>query len=290
MKYARWWRTIAALLIATLILGGIVVLGIGGTLVRPANHPIAQRPPNLRVEDVEFPSPSGTTIHGWFAPGQPDKGAVILMHGVHADRTTTVSRAEFLSRAGYSVLLFDFQGHGESIAKTITFGFLESRDATAAVDFIHKKLPGKKVGVIGISMGAAAALLAKPTLPVEAMVLESCYPTICQATEDRMIDRFGFWGRLATPLLTCQLHPRLGISLDELKPIECAGKIPTPKFFIAGSADPLTTAQESRDLFNAAAGPKQFWLLEGAKHQDLHAFARTEYERRVLDFLLQKVN
>ena len=40
-----------------------------------------------------------------------------------------------------------------------------------------------------------------------------------------MVDRFGFLGRVLTPLLTCQLHPRLGISLDDLRPIENAKKI-----------------------------------------------------------------
>jgi len=38
----------------------------------------------------------------------------------------------------------------------------------------------------------AAALLAEPPLPVSAMVLESCYPMIYQATDDRMKMRFEF--------------------------------------------------------------------------------------------------
>ena len=289
MKLTRRWKILGALLLAGILLGGIFVWNIGSVLVAPSNHAISQPPASLHVENVEFPSASGATIHGWFVAGQPGKGALVLLHGVHADRVTTVARAEFLSRAGYAVLLFDFQGHGESLANHITFGFLESRDATAAVNFVRQKLPGEKVGVIGISMGAAAALLAQPPLPVEAMVLEECYPTIYHATEDRMMERFGFLGRLATPLLLCQLKPRLGISLDDLKPIECARKNSVPKFFIAGSVDHLTTARESQDLFNAAAGPKQYWLVDGAAHVDLHAFARAAYETRVLAFLAENL-
>jgi alpha/beta superfamily hydrolase len=51
------------------------------------------------------------------------------MHGVRANRLSMVERARFLSYAGYSVLLFDFQGHGESTGQHITFGYLESKDA-----------------------------------------------------------------------------------------------------------------------------------------------------------------
>ena len=286
----RKLKIVTALFVAAAILGAAFVWNIGGVLVAPSNRPIGNPPPSLHAQPVEFSSASGAMIHGWLLAGQPGKGVVVLMHGIHANRLSLVARAEFLSRAGYSVLLFDFQGHGESIAKTITFGFLESRDASAAVKFVREKFPGEKIGVIGISLGAAAALLAEPPLPVSALVLESSYPTIYQATEDRMAIRFGFLGRLVTPLLICQLKPRLGIGLDDLKPILHAAKITVPKFFIAGTADRDTTLPESQALFAAAAEPKQFWLLDGAAHVDMHAFAKAEYERRILEFLAKNLN
>jgi pimeloyl-ACP methyl ester carboxylesterase len=285
MKLTRRWKYFGALVLAGIILGAIFVWNMGSVLVSPANHSIENPPASLRAENVEFASASGATIYGWFIAGEPGKGAVVLMHGVHGDRRSLVARAEFLSRAGYAVLLFDFQAHGESRGKHITFGFLESRDATAAVHFIQQRLPGEKIGVIGISMGAAAALLADPPLPVNAMILESAYPTIYQATEDRLAMRFGWLGKMATPLLTCQLKPRLGISPDDLRPVESAKKISTPKFFIAGTADRDTTIAEARSLFAAAAGPKQAWWVEGAAHVDMLAFAKGEYEQRVLAFL-----
>ena len=290
MTLTRRWKIVGALCIATVILGIIFVWNIGGVLVAPSNRPIGNPPPGLPAQSVEFPSASGARLHGWLMAGQPGKGVIVLMHGIHANRLSLVARAKFLSRAGYAVLLFDFQGHGESLAKTITFGFLESRDATAAVNFIHEKFPGEKVGVLGISLGAASALLAEPPLPVSAMILESSFPTIYQATEDRLVMRFGGLGKLATPLLMCQLKPRLGIGVDDLKPIDRAAKITVPKFFIAGTADHDTTLPESQALFAAAAEPKELWLVDGAAHEDMHNFAKAEYERRILDFLAQKLN
>ena len=285
MKFTRRWKIFSASLLIGAILAAVIVWHIGGTMVLPSNRPIGNPPPALHAENVEFPSASGATIHGWFVAGETNQGAVILMHGVHGDRRSLVTRAEFLSQAGYSVLLFDFQAHGESLGKQITFGHLESRDATAAVDFIHQKLPGEKVGVIGISLGAASALLAEPPLPVNAMILESSYPTIYQATEDRMIIRFGWAGKLLTPLLTCQMKPRLGISLDDLSPIAHARTISVPKFFIAGTTDRDTTFDEAKALFAAAAEPKQSWWVDGAAHVDMYKFVGGEYEKRVLAFL-----
>ena len=281
----RWLKILGALLVSAVILGVLFVWNIGGVLMAPANHPVGNPPPNLHAEAVAFPSASGTTVHGWLGAGQPGKGAVILMHGVRGNRRAMLARAEWLVHNGCAVLLFDFQAHGESSGRNITFGFLESRDATAAVKFVREKFPGEKIGVIGVSLGAAAALLADPPLPVNALVLESSYPTIYQATEDRMALRLGWAGKLMTPLLTWQLKPRLGIGVDDLKPIARAGQVAAPKLFIAGTADRDTTLAESQALFAAAAEPKQLWLVAGAAHVDMHAFAKTEYERRVLDFL-----
>lgn len=196
-----------------------------------------------------------------------------------------VARAQWLSRHNYAVLLFDFQAHGESLGKHITFGFLESRDASAAVKFMQETFPGQKIGVVGVSLGAASALLAQPPLPVAALVLESSFPTIYEATDDRMRERFGWIGRLGTPLLIAQLKPRLGIGVDDLKPIVAARHVTAPKFFIAGTADPLTTLAESQALFAAAAEPKTNWWITGAAHVDMHGFAREEYEHRVGEFL-----
>jgi fermentation-respiration switch protein FrsA (DUF1100 family) len=84
--------------------------------------------------------------------------------------------------------------------------------------------------------------------------------------------------------------PRLGIGLNDLKPIQHAAKITVPKFFIAGTADHDTTLPESQALFAAAAEPKQIWLVAGAGHVDMHAFAKAEYERRIVEFLAKNLN
>ena len=262
----------------------------GNALIAPSLCEIGKLPADLPVAPVQFPSSSGATLHGWLVNGRTDKGVVILMHGIRANRLQMVGQAEFLFREGYSVLLFDFQAHGESVGKHITAGYLESRDAAAAVGFIRQKFPGKKICVAGFSMGGAAAVLAEPPLPVDAMILQSVYPTIEQAITDRLRSRFGWLGTLGTPCLTWQLKPRLGFGVHDLCPVRHVGKITVPKFFIAGTSDRDTTLPESQALFDAAAEPKQIWLVQDAGHVDMLSFAKNEFEKRVLDFLAKNLN
>ena len=278
----RHW--IYRLAVTALVLGLVASWVEGGRLCASTNHPVA-RPKDLAVEPVTFPSASGSTLSGWLVAGPTNRGVIILQHGVRADKSTLVGRAKFLTQAGYAVLMFDFQAHGESPGAMITFGFLESRDSQAAVQFARKRFPGKPVGVIGVSLGAAAAVLAQPPLDVQALVLEMMFPTIEDATKDRIEIRLGAAGRILSPLLTAQVSRRAGCQPEDLCPLVQVAKIPVAKLFIAGTEDRDTKFSEAQALFAAAAGPKQFLPVDGARHEDLHDFAPQPYEKTVLAFL-----
>jgi alpha-beta hydrolase superfamily lysophospholipase len=278
-------RRLVLIVIFVVLLVFFVGLWLAGSaLTAPEPQAIGDLPADLPGMPVQFRSSSGTTIHGWFVSGRKGGGAIVLMHGVRANRLSMLERARFLSQAGYAVLLFDFQAHGESGGQHITFGYLESRDAQAAVSFLRSNAPDERIGVIGISMGGAAALLASPPLDVNAMVLEMVYPTIDQAIGNRLMMRLGGWAGSLTPLLSWQLKPRLGIGAEALRPIDHIGRIGTPKLLVVGAEDQHTTLEESRQMFEAAGGPKEMWVVSGAKHVDLYAITRTEYEQHILNF------
>jgi len=256
----------------------------GSILSAAANQQVGDLPSDLAGTSVQFSSASGATIHGWFIPGKKGAGAIILMHGVRANRLSMLDRARFLSHKGYTILLFDFQAHGESTGEHITFGHLEGMDAQAALSFLRSKAPDEKVGVIGVSMGGAAVLLANPPLDVDAVVLEMVYPTIKEAIRNRLTAHLGRWSGFLTPLLSWQLKPRLGIDADLLRPIDHIGKISAPKLLIVAAEDQHTTLDESRRMFDAASEPKELWVVNGAKHVDLYPVAKKEYEQHVLGF------
>src|SRR5262249_1038978 len=79
-------------------------------------------PPDLGAEAVTIVSPSGSGLRGWYIAGRPGGGAVVLLHGVHANRLAMLRRARLLKAEGFAVLLFDLQAHGESAGTRITFG------------------------------------------------------------------------------------------------------------------------------------------------------------------------
>lgn len=278
------WRKLAFFTLGTLLILFFAAWRMGGILIAPQPTEIGDLPAGFTGRSVQFLSLSGSQLKGWHLPGDERGGAILLMHGIRSSRLGMLARARFLSQAGYAILLFDFQAHGESAGKQMTFGFMEGKDAHAAVEFLRKTSPGEKIGVIGVSMGGAAAILASPPLDVHAVVLESVYPTINQAIANRLAIRLGEWGGRLTPLFILQLKPRLGIEASDLHPINDISKIKAPKLFITGGADRHTTRDDSVRLYNTATAPKELWMIPDAAHTDLHLFSKEEYERRVLDF------
>ena len=184
------------------------------------------------------------------------------------------------------MLLIDLQGQGETSGEAITLGFRESADVVVARDRIRRMAPGRKIGVIGCSLGGASVLLAPQPSGFDAVVLEAVYPRIARAVENRIHIRLGFLAPVLTPLLLMQLEPRLHILPADLEPIRFIGQLGAPVLIAAGSKDEHTTLEESRELFEAASTPKSLWIVEGARHKDLLAFDRAGYEEHGVGFLM----
>ena len=277
--------TIAVLILSSCLLLVAVLLLAGHRLSRPAQRLIGNPPPALQAEAIRLPTDTGGHVAGWFSAGSPGAGAVLLLHGVRGDRTTMLDRALFLHRAGFATLLIDLPAHGESSGERITFGRHEGAGVRAALAYLEQRLPDERVGLIAVSLGAAATVLDNPQPAPAAMVLESMYPTIEEALKDRLALHLGAWARVLSPLLLCQLPWRTGVSAAELRPIEQIGRLRSPLLLVAGSEDQHTTLAETERLFAAAAEPKSLWIVQGAAHVDLHRVDRAAYEARVGGFL-----
>ena len=181
-----------------------------------------------------------------------------------------------------------FPGGRRAPGRGITFGYLEAQDARAAFDELRRRAPGERVGVLGQSLGGAAAVLSDPPLEADAMVLEAVYASFATAVENRIAMSPRRRGPLLAPVLT---------------PLDLAGAA-APRIFVrcpaAGTACPRFAHAAARDrrrrrpardagrdelIYANANAPKEFWVIAGARHQDFYSLAETEYERRVVGFL-----
>ena len=289
MNLLQTSRRLFILVLVFVLLLALASFIAGELYSRPAPARIGSPPPDLRATNVSLQTAGGVRVSGWFArrneSGNEGRGAVLLLHGVHGNRLQMLPRAQWLAGLGYSVLLIDLPGHGESEGGRISFGLHEADGVRAALAFLRAQLPGERIGVIGVSLGAASTVLAHAEPPPDAVVLESMYPTIEEAVADRLEMRLGKPGRWLAPLLLVQLPLRLGVSTDQLRPVDAMATLQAPVLVIAGAQDVHTKLDESRRIFAAAVEPKEFWVVEGAAHVDLRDFDPKAYDAVVQRFL-----
>lgn len=104
-------------------------------------------------------------------------GFVVFCHGYLGNRVGRgrlhFKLAEALSRIGIGSLRLDFTACGDSAGsiQEITFETLTA-DAQTAIAWIQQNYPGYPIGMIGISLGGAVAMLAAArSLPIQAIAL-----------------------------------------------------------------------------------------------------------------------
>lgn len=284
MKWRRIRLWLASVFVVLIMAFVGVVWFVGGFLVAPAQRAVGPPPADLPVESVKLISESGATLAAWFIPSENATATVILLHPVSSNRSAMLGRARLLRDAGYSTFLVDLQAHGESSGAQITAGYRERHDVAAAVKFIRTRNPEQEIGIVGCSLGGAATLLATP-LEIDALVLESVYPTISEAVHNRIAMRLGPMHYVLAPALLVQLELRLGISPSQLQPIEHIAHVGCPILISVGECDRHTTLVESNRLYNAASEPKRLVVFSDAAHSDLLIHDPVRYRDEVIGFL-----
>ncbi|MDX1926418.1 MAG: alpha/beta hydrolase [Pirellulaceae bacterium] len=280
-KYLIRFLVLASLCV--FVIGLIVSWFVAGALIAPAPSAIGAPPSDLPVTEFVLESDSGSTIHGWHIRSDKGRGVIVLLHGIRSSRLGMLNRARMLHELGYSSVLIDLQAHGESDGRYIAIGHLEKHDVRSAVEYARREHPQESIGLIGVSLGGAAALLATP-LNIDGMVLESVYTDIGDAIHNRVAARLGVLATVPTAVLKMQLSPRLGISPSQLRPIDHIADVDCPMFIASGTQDLHTTESDTQTLFSHASEPKELWLVEGAAHVDLFQYSSLEYTKRIGSF------
>ena len=232
---------------------------------------------NLPFEVVRFQATDGVHLEGWKIPGELGRPWIMMCHGAGANRSDLLDMAAGLHGAGFSLLLFDFRGHGTSRGRVISFGWHEQHDVEGALAFLGQQpdVPAKPYGIYGISMGGAVALMvAAHDERIGAVAVDSPYTNL-EETLGRhltlispLIPRIPFlWFVLATYRLRFGIWPR------HISPLDSAARLrPRPFFLIQGSQDPRMPLEGAKRLFAAAGEPKELWIVEGAEHDHVASF------------------
>jgi pimeloyl-ACP methyl ester carboxylesterase len=239
----------------------------------------------LDCEEVEFRSSDGLRLRAWLARGS-GRNAVIVLHGHGGNRHNSLAYAAGLY-PDFTLLIPDLRGHGESEGRHTSVGYHERLDVIAAAAYL-RALGCEKVGVLGISMGGATAILAaaKSQL-IDAVVADSAFAILRDAVREGARIR-GYPAPITSPLayLSCRTTAlRLRYHMQLGDPLGCVAAIaPRPLLIIHGEADSLIRLDNAHALYAAAGQPKELWTVPGVGHARVIEEDSAAYGTRIKGF------
>jgi uncharacterized protein len=275
----------------------ILALGYFGTglfvatrLSTPVRQPTEQTPADkgLAFQEIGFESSDGLDLKGWWVPEEGSSRTVILVHGLDASKSSqyVLDTAPIYAQAGYSVLMLDLRGHGESEGNRTTLGYQEVWDVQGALSWLEAEQGFEPWEVVlhGWSMGGATVLRASPEMSVAAVVEESGYADLPLLLRDRLPESSGLPSFFNPGIfLTAKLF--LDLNPWAVKPEEDAARLSEEgvPLLIIHSTDDEVVPFEHAEMLAASYPDAEFWRIEGYGH--VEAYTHSEYRQRLLDFL-----
>lgn len=281
------------------ILLGIVLLIIALSFIlvyantHPPRYPLHVPPSDYQAEyeEVSFITKDGLTLAGWLIkPDHSGKNvpAIVICHGLGANKSDFTDLAVFLARRGYLVLAFDFRAHGNSEGSRTSLGYHEQKDVSAALNYLSSRpeVDQDRIGIFGFSLGGSTAILAAAeTKKFRAIAADSAFTSLRDQARQAIT---GFYHLPAFPFVNLSV---LGYELyfqtrvENIAPESVIGTIaPAPVLIIAGEGDDMIPAENGRRLYRAAQEPKELWVIPVGGHGGTVAAAGSEYNKRVGDF------
>ena len=149
------------LLLIAVLTGLVIWLGSSALVTwkwtrryRPA---FPEPPPQVawaKVEAHRLKTADGEEVGAWLVRGDPQKGCVLLLHGVRGSRRQMLPVMQYLAEARFTVLAISLRAHGDSTGEINDFGWSARHDVTAAVEFLQRECPQRPICIVGRSMGA----------------------------------------------------------------------------------------------------------------------------------------
>ncbi len=232
-------------------------------------------------ESFLTPNPAnGRTIGGWYFEPQAATGAALrplalLNPSNRGTKADALDHAAALLDAGCRVLLYDYEGFGDSAGAADVRTLVT--DAQAALAWAGDRTiwsDDEPLIVMGLSLGTLVAtrLAVLYEHAVRALVLDGAIEPFLALRRS-----FGPLGAATAEVACSQIPAELDTSL-QIQSVTC------PVLFVHGENDTIGTLDEARHLISRTKHAT-LWALEDCDHLDIVCKHPDEYRRRLGRFL-----
>lgn len=244
--------------------------------------------------DWQLTSADGLKLSAYYLPAEKEQHkTVIIAHGYMGQASDMPQYAKIYHDLGYNVLMPDARGHGRSEGDYIGFGWPERKDYLQWINRIVKQDPQSEIVLHGVSMGAATVMMTSgEKLPdnVKAFVEDCGYSSANGELSYQLKQMFNLPAFPLIPVTSAVTKVRAGYFFGEADTIKQLNKNKRPMLFIHGDKDDFVPYSMLDEVYNATKGPKEKYVVHGAKHAEALSSDPAMYQKKVTAFLQKYVH
>lgn len=244
--------------------------------------------------DWQLTSTDGLKLSAYYLPAEKEQHkTVIIAHGYMGQASDMPQYAKIYHDLGYNVLMPDARGHGRSEGDYIGFGWPERKDYLQWINRIVKQDPQSEIVLHGVSMGAATVMMTSgEKLPdnVKAFVEDCGYSSANGELSYQLKQMFNLPAFPLIPVTSLVTKVRAGYFFGEADTIKQLNKNKRPMLFIHGDKDDFVPYSMLDEVYNATKGPKEKYVVHGAKHAEALSSDPAMYQQKVTAFLQKYVH
>jgi len=270
----RWRAWIGALLLCTLGLAGCAALDRQqrewifqpGERTWRGGAAAAEGMQDIWIAYRPGGSPAAVQLHGlWLPQPRADAPVLLYLHGARFDVRGSAPRMRRMHELGFAVLGVDYRGFGRS-TRELPSEAMAVEDARAAWDWLAREHPQARRYLFGHSLGGAIAVALAAEVHDEAgLIVEGSFTSIPE-----VVSTFK-WGWLPVgPLITQRLDAGARIA-----------QVGSPVLVVHGSQDSLIKPELGQRLYERAAQPKRFVLVQGGSHHSTNSLGQPQYRQAI---------
>ncbi|QTM98979.1 alpha/beta fold hydrolase [Sediminibacillus dalangtanensis] len=242
-----------------------------------------------KLKELEMTSYDGLNLKAHYLQNPQESGkAVILAHGYRGYGQQMGDLAKFYYDHGFSILMPDARGHGESEGDYIGYGWHDRLDYQGWIKRLIDDYRMDSIFLHGNSMGAALVLMTSgEDLPsqVKGIIADSGYTDVSEELSHQLRHLYHLPAFPLISITSGMTKLRAGYWFGEASAIEQVKDNTRPLFIIHGDRDELVPTEMAHRLYEAADSEKQLWIVPGAGHTDAYAAATAEFQKRLEAFI-----
>jgi len=241
----------------------------GKSIFHPTKEiPVTPQDINLAFEDVYFVTRDQIRLNGWLIKNPKAQATLLFFHGNAGNISQRLEKIAMFYAMGLNVFILDYRGYGRSQGDPTEKGIYI--DAMAAYDYLRTRTDIDKDKIIGYgaSLGGVVAVDLAGERKLAALIIDSSFTSAADISKT-------IYPFIPTLLLQTKMD-----SVNKVKDILI------PKLFIHSINDEIIPFQLGKELFAAAANPKEFLQITGG-HNTNHVDSRDKFISGIGSFLIE---